>query len=72
MVFEPETMLDIEVAVLIEREMSGDVGDDWASTVARKANPRRKAARKSGWRRPTMAMVVVDERLPRTMWPRGR
>lgn len=58
--------------MLIEREtLAGGVGDgepddeladegeldeDWALTVTRKANPRRTAARKTGWRRPTMAM----------------
>lgn len=36
----------------------GELEDDWASTVARKPNPRRTAARKTGWRRPTMAMVM--------------
>jgi len=50
----PVTMVDTEVAVLTERETLGEgAGDeeldgDWASTVARKANPKRTAARKRG------------------------
>jgi hypothetical protein len=64
-VCEPETTLDTEVVVLIEREtLEGGVGDDdgldddWASTVARKPNPRRTTTRKRAQRGPTMAMVV--------------
>lgn len=53
----PETTLDTEVVVLIERETLGggvvddEFDDDWPSTAARKANPRRRTAvLKQGWR----------------------
>jgi len=56
--------LDTEVVVLMERETLGggvcddELDDDWATTVARKPNPRRMAARKGEFERPTMAMVA--------------
>lgn len=55
--------LDTEVVVLMEREtLRGGVGDDefdddWATTVARKPNPR-MAARKGEFGRPTIAIVA--------------
>ena len=54
--------MNTEVVVLIERETLGggvdeEIDDDWASTVARNANPR-TAAREGVRRRPTMAVVV--------------
>lgn len=62
-VCEPETRLDTEVVVLIERETLGggvdeEIDDDWAPTVGRKAKPRKTTARERVRRRPTMAMVV--------------
>ena len=65
----PETTLETEVAVLIERETLGEgvcddgFDEDWASTVASKANPRRAETRKRGWRRPTMTMMVGGGRI---------
>ena len=58
--------------MLIEKETVGEevdegVGDeefegDWASTAARKANPRMRAVvRMRGWRSPTMTKVADEE-----------